>query len=136
MTPTADRRAEQLRSWSRYLAVLADELDALASGDNVAALGVAEERERIEHELQAYAGSMAEADGVLETSPAELLAELVDAALRERDERLLADQLLRNRFQDLQDGTLPRARGITNRYGWGGRYSATSSADPRLDRRF
>ncbi len=66
-----------------------------------------------------------------------MIADLhVDRAHRERDERLLADQLLRNRFQDLQDGTLPRARGITSQYDWGGRYFATTSADPRLDRRF
>lgn len=115
--------AERLQRYSRYLAVLAEELEALKRHDTARLPKLAEERRELEAELE-RAGAGDE------------LAALVEVGIRMLETEAEQGGATRSRWLELESGTLRAARGLRTRpRGWG-EYGRLRTADASLDVRF
>lgn len=115
--------AERLQAYSRYLALLAEELEALKRHDAARLLKLAEDRRELEAELErAGAG--------------EELADLVDTGVRTLESEAEQGGETHRRWLELESGTLRAARGLRLRPRNWGDYGRLLSADASLDVRF
>ena len=117
--------AGSLRLYSRYISVLAEQLDAVADEDNLRIAELEEERLMIEADLDLPEGEGAESS----------LAELLGAALEILQEKVDMSRLLEERWEMLSTQALQSARSVGTPATIGGRYAEGRALQSQLDRR-
>src|SRR5688500_11379272 len=104
---------DSLRLHSRYLSILAEQLDAVADEDNLRIAELEEERLTIQAALDLPEGEAAESS----------LTELMSAALDTLKEKVDMSRLLEERWEMLSTSALHSARAVGTQTPAGGRYA-------------
>ena len=113
--------SERLRSYARFAALIADQVEALEQRDGVRLRELGGERAALEDELRDEAGELPD-----------LLGEAVQAV----EDHLAEHEALRSRWTSLEAGALRATRAVGLRRAAQGRYPTPALPDTRLDVRF
>ena len=124
--PAERKRSEQLRGAARWITLLADELDALESGDFPRLRDLAEQRAKLAGEL----GVDPEEPG--DPLPRPLHLEPVAEALRELRDWAEQERAKQEGLSQLRDESLPLVRSIQATR-MGGRYQVIDETDCQLN---
>lgn len=122
--PAAELRT-RLQCYARYVALIADQLEALEQGDSARLRQTQEARDELEREL---AGGEAE--------DADDLDSLVRRGAEAVERRLAEERSLRSRWTSLEDDAIRVTRTVRASRPGRGRYPATGALAAQLDVRF
>jgi hypothetical protein len=117
---------ERLQRYARYVALVAEQLEALRGSDAERARQLSRERQSLEKELQLGEGSF-------RTPDLPRLHEVLQIGLTELESSLESDDLLRERWQQLNDETMRMARKVNVQRIAPGRYLKTDPQDAKVD---
>ncbi len=134
--PERDTLRARLQVYSRYAALVADQLAALDQGDLTRLQELAAERERVLRALTEVEGADPDAPGDDTVELRVEFPELLAQALRELADRTEAGLRLHERFQDLEGVTLRAFRGAQLRRSGRGQYWRGGPGQHRIDVRF
>ena len=121
--------AETLHRYSRYLAIVAEQLEASAEGDLQKLMTLLGDRIVLEVDLEPFNQD--------EDEPVASLDELLMQALAEVNEKVESDRLDKDQWVQLSNDALTSARTLSLRpAAAAGRYPEPGATGERLDRRF
>ena len=127
--PVPLSRPEALLRYSRYVAIVAEQLQAATAGDRERMLALLEERRLLEDELNPSPDD--------ENEPEPSMDELLTSALAELSANLEADRLDKDQWLQISSGALTSARSLSRRpAAVAGRYPEPGARGERLDLRF
>lgn len=128
--PAERKRSDRLRDAARWLALLADEIDALEAGDFPRLRDLAEQRAKLAGRRGVEEDGADE--GRSDALPRPLHLDAVADALRELREWDERERAKQEGLSQLCDDSLPRVRSIQTRP-TGGRYPLLDDADSQLN---